>query len=50
MIELLFDLEADVGERKNIAFRHPDVLANMQRLLAEWEADMDREPPAWRVR
>jgi arylsulfatase A-like enzyme len=50
MIELLFDLDADIGERRNIAFRHPNVLANMQRLLAEWEADVDREPAAWRVR
>jgi arylsulfatase A-like enzyme len=49
-IDLLFDLQTDVGERRNLAYRHPDVLADLQRRLAEWESDVDRVPPEWRVR
>jgi arylsulfatase A-like enzyme len=36
-VELLFDLEKDVGERKNLAYRHPEVLGALRRALAEWE-------------
>jgi arylsulfatase A len=50
MIELLFDLDTDVGERRNLAFLHPAVVADLRRRLADWEADVDRLPPAWRVR
>jgi arylsulfatase A-like enzyme len=50
MIDMLFDLDNDVGERRNVAFLHPEVLADLQRRLADWEAEVDRVPPAWRVR
>ena len=50
MIELLFDLDNDVGERRNLAYQYPDVVTRLQRLYADWEADVDRQPPPWRVR
>ena len=39
---LLFDLSADAGERTDLAARRPDLVATLKRLLAEWEADVDR--------
>jgi arylsulfatase A-like enzyme len=39
-MELLFDLEKDVGERRNLAARHPEVVAELRTALAGWEARM----------
>lgn len=36
-VELLFDLSADVGERRNVAYRHPERVAELRSLLAAWE-------------
>jgi arylsulfatase A-like enzyme len=43
--ELLFDLEADVGERTNRAYRDPKVVAELRDALKDWEAGL---PPAKR--
>ena len=40
---LLFDLGNDPGERADLAARHPDLVATLKRLLAGWEADVDRD-------
>lgn len=50
MVEMLFDLEQDVSERRDLAYRNPPVLARLKELLRNWEADMDRAPPAFVVR
>jgi hypothetical protein len=33
---MLFDLEADPGEKVDLASRHPEVVARLQRRWAEW--------------
>lgn len=38
---LLFDLSVDQSERTDLASRHPDLVATLKRLLADWEADVD---------
>jgi arylsulfatase A-like enzyme len=48
--DLLFDLQADPGERKNLAHRHPEKLADLKRRLADWEAEMDKARPAFVVK
>jgi arylsulfatase A-like enzyme len=40
---LLFDLTKDIGERQDVAFAHPQVVADLRGLLANWERDVDRE-------
>lgn len=40
--EMLFDLETDIGERNNLAYRNPDKLQELQRALALWEARLGR--------
>jgi arylsulfatase A-like enzyme len=50
MVEMLIDLEKDPGERRDLAYRNPDVLARMKKLLADWEAEVARTPPAFVVR
>jgi arylsulfatase A-like enzyme len=42
--DMLFDLENDVGERRNLAFRYPKVVAELRGQLASWEADLARAP------
>ena len=46
--ELLFDLESDISERDNVAFEHPEVLADLRKRLDAWEADVDAHPCAVR--
>jgi arylsulfatase A-like enzyme len=48
--ELLFDLANDISERRDLAYRHPDVLARLRQLLADWEREMDATPRAFVVR
>jgi arylsulfatase A-like enzyme len=43
---LLFDLAADPGEHTDLAARHPDVVARLQRLVTEWENDVGQPRPA----
>jgi arylsulfatase A-like enzyme len=41
-IELLFDLDKDVSQRTNLAYRHPAVVERLRRAVEVWEADMDK--------
>jgi arylsulfatase A-like enzyme len=47
---LLFDLEADPQERRTLAIRHPDVVRDLQRRLAAWEAEVDAGEKTVRIR
>lgn len=49
-MDLLFNLREDVGERVNLVSRHPDLVANLKHLLAEWEAEMNAAPKTFLVR
>ena len=37
-VEELYDLEADLGERNNLAGKHPKILAELRALTSELEA------------
>ena len=39
-VELLFDLEKDIGERTNLAYQHPAVVKELRAALAAWEATL----------
>ncbi|MCK5943644.1 MAG: N-acetylgalactosamine 6-sulfatase (GALNS), partial [Planctomycetes bacterium] len=39
---LLFDLSEDLGERRDVADRHPERVARMHAALAEWREDVAR--------
>ena len=39
-LELLFDLDQDVGERRNLAFQFPGIEEALRTALAGWEAPM----------
>jgi arylsulfatase A-like enzyme len=40
---LLFDLKADLGERRDLAARHPEIVRRLRSLLGAWEKDVDAE-------
>jgi arylsulfatase A-like enzyme len=50
VVEMLFDLENDVSERRDLAYQHPDVVRQLKKLLTDWEAEMDRSPKQFVVR
>ena len=45
---MLFDLRTDIGERRDLASRRPDLVRALRQLLAEWERDVGvvAAPPA----
>jgi arylsulfatase A-like enzyme len=49
-IEGLFDLEQDPGERRDLGYRFPQVLAAMRGQVARWEAEMARTTPPFVVK
>lgn len=40
-MDLLFNLSTDIGERVNLGYRHPEILARLKNALKNWEAEMD---------
>ncbi|HEY6131802.1 MAG TPA: hypothetical protein VIV27_07270, partial [Halioglobus sp.] len=43
--ELLFDLESDPGETRNVLEHHPEVASRLRQLMADFEADNPMPPP-----
>lgn len=48
-VELLFDLEADPGERENVASRNPELLARMRAGLADWKRRVVNRESRFRI-
>jgi arylsulfatase A-like enzyme len=46
---LLFDLEADPGETRDLAGEHPDVAARLEREIAAFDASLGEAPPPLRI-
>ncbi|QVL29922.1 sulfatase [Telmatocola sphagniphila] len=42
--ELLFDLANDIGERKNLAYQHPEILKEIREKLIKWETSLPALP------
>lgn len=49
-VEMLFNLADDISERRDLAFRHPDVLSDLKARLKAWEDEMDASPTTFVVR
>jgi arylsulfatase A-like enzyme len=50
MVEMLFDLENDVSERHDLFYRKPEIVRDLKRRLAAWEADVASSKPAFVVK
>jgi arylsulfatase A-like enzyme len=48
--EMLFDLENDVGEKKDVAADHADKVKELRGLYEDWEKEMAKEKPAFVVK
>jgi arylsulfatase A-like enzyme len=48
--ELLFDLDADVGERHDLSGRHPELVDELREAVDRWEADVARSRPRFSVK
>jgi arylsulfatase A-like enzyme len=49
MVEMLFNLRDDIGERHNLYYERLDKVKELKAKLAEWEADVDKVPPPIRI-
>jgi arylsulfatase A-like enzyme len=49
-IEVLFDLDVDPGERKDVLYHNPEKLVELRQAMASWEAEMAKEKPAYVVK
>jgi arylsulfatase A-like enzyme len=43
--EMVFDLDRDIGERDDQAYRQIPMLVELRKLVADWEASVDAEKP-----
>jgi arylsulfatase A-like enzyme len=49
-VEMLFDLSADIGERRDVFYRHREVFDDLKQRLAAWEEEMARHKTGFIVR
>ena len=40
-MDLLFNLDTDIGERTDLGYQRPDILADLKAKLKAWEAEID---------
>ncbi len=48
--QLLFDLDRDPGERRNLFYEHPDKAKALRAKLAEWDREMNQSKPRFSVK
>ncbi len=49
-MDLLFDLEADISEHRNLYYQHPEIVEDLKARLVAWEKEMDAEPKTFTIR
>lgn len=49
-MDLLYDLEADIGERRSLAYVHPEIVRDLKARLKAWQEEMDASPRDFVVR
>jgi arylsulfatase A len=49
-MDLLFDLENDISEHKNLYYEHPEIAHELKERLVAWEDEMAKEPKTFTVR
>ena len=45
MVPMLFNLKDDIGERTDLGFENPSIMAQLKELLSRWEAELAADPP-----
>jgi arylsulfatase A len=45
MVPMLFNLKDDIGERNDVSYQQPAVLAQLREMLSRWEAELAAAPP-----
>ncbi len=49
-MDLLFDLEKDISEHKNLCYQHPEIVKELKTKLVSWEQEMEAEPKTFTIR
>jgi len=49
-VDLLFNLQDDIGERRDLGYQNQKIVADLKARLKAWEDEMDRSQPAFVVR
>jgi hypothetical protein len=40
-MDLLYDLYADIGERRSLTWEHPEIVKDLKARLKSWQDEMD---------
>ncbi len=49
-VELLFNLQTDLGERRDVYRDHPQIMADLKQRLAAWETELAKHQPEFLVK
>jgi arylsulfatase A len=49
-VDLLFNLQDDIGERRDLGYQNQSIVADLKARLKAWEDEMDRSPTTFIVR
>jgi arylsulfatase A-like enzyme len=49
-LHFLYNLDEDIGERRNLAIHHPEIVRDLQQRFRAWEAEVDANPKEFVVR
>jgi N-acetylgalactosamine-6-sulfatase len=49
-MDLLYDLDADIGERRSLTWEHPEIVKDLKARLKSWESEMDASERTFIVR
>ncbi len=49
-MDLLFDLQSDISEHRNLCYTHPDIVSDLKQRLVRWEQEMEQEPKTFMIK
>lgn len=48
-VDMLFNLKDDISERTDLNYQHPEIVQKLKKALADWEEEVEKNPPSIRV-
>ncbi|MEQ1827884.1 MAG: sulfatase [Pirellula sp.] len=49
-VDMLFDLKQDIGERRDVSFRNPEIISQLKKQMQAWETDIGKHATTFLVK